>query len=215
MKPFSLFLIRHGRTGLEGRYKGQIDVPLTPRGFKDMEATALALEKMLKGKKIDTLYTSDLTRAVQSAGVLSERLGVKEVIRMELLRERAFGQWEGMRFDEIEKKYPREFARWVKDPFINNPAGGESSGMVKRRALRALKEITGPAGEVAAVVSHNGILRTLLCHFLGMPYRNIFRVSLDFGCLSLVEIYGDKNETRTKTKTKTPVVQFMNYVHRG
>jgi broad specificity phosphatase PhoE len=64
---------------------------------------------------------------------------------------------------------------------------------------------------VAAVVSHNGILRTLLCHFLGMPYRNIFRVSLDFGCLSLVEIYGDG----TKAKTKMPVVQFMNYVHRG
>ena len=206
IRPFSLFLIRHGRTGLEGRYKGQIDVPLTSRGVKDMEASAAALKRILKGKKINALYTSDLTRAVQSAGVIAERLGIRRVTPMELLRERAFGEWEGMRFDEIEKKYPREFARWVSDPFVNNPVGGETSSMVKRRALRALKEIMGPekklpGGRVAAIVSHNGILRTLLCHFLGMPYRNIFRVSLDFGCLSLVEIYEDR----------TPVVKFMNY----
>ncbi len=208
VKPFSLFLIRHGRTGLEGRYKGQIDVPLTPGGVKDMEASAIALEKMLKGKKLNALYTSDLARAVQSAEVIASILGVKRVTRMELLRERAFGQWEGMRFDEIEKEYPGEFARWVDDPFTNNPVGGETSSMVKKRALRALDEIMGPGvkngnreGQVAAIVSHNGILRTLLCHFLGMPYRNIFRVSLDFGCLNLVEIY----------EGKTPVVQFMNF----
>ena len=108
----------------------------------------------------------------------------------------------------LEKKYPKEFAQWIRDPFINNPVGGETSSMVIKRSLRALEEITGPeeklpGGRVAAIVSHNGILRTMLCHFLGMPYRNIFRVSLDFGCLNLVEIYGEE---------KTPVVKFMNHI---
>ena len=189
---------------MEGRYKGQIDVPLTPNGVKDMEASALALKKILKRKRINTLYTSDLTRAVQSTEVIAGELGIKKVVRMDLLRERAFGEWEGMRFDEIERKYPKEFARWVGDPFTNNPVGGEASSMVKKRALQALDEIMGPdlpEGRVAAIVSHNGILRTMLCYFLGMPYRNIFRMSLEFGCLNLIEIY----------EGRTPVVKFINY----
>ncbi|MDA8087279.1 MAG: histidine phosphatase family protein [Nitrospiraceae bacterium] len=202
-----IFLIRHGRTALEGRYKGQIDLPLAPEGVKDMLGAALALKKILKGGsegvKLNALYTSDLTRAIQSGDIIAKALGVGRVTPMALLRERAFGKWEGMRYDEIERMYPREFGLWVKDPFANSPVGGESSLAVKRRALASIKEITGQSrdGETLAIVSHSGILRVLLCYFLGMPYRNIFRADIGFGGISLVELYDGK----------TPVVRFMNF----
>ena len=200
-----IFLVRHGRTALEGRYKGQIDLPMTSRGIKDIEGAALTIKKALKGKRkrLDALYTSDLARAVQSAEIIAGALHVKRVTRMDLLRERAFGKWEGMRYDEIEKMYPREFGLWVRDPFTHSPAGGESSRRVKERALASIKEIIGGSrdGESLAVVSHSGILRVLLCHFLGMPYKNIFRAEVDFGSVSLVELFDGK----------TPVVKFMNF----
>ncbi len=204
-KMLRIFLIRHGRTALEGRYKGQLDLPLAPRGVRDIEGAALALKKILKKEKLElkALYTSDLTRALQSADIIGKMLGVKRVTPMGLLRERAFGEWEGMRYDEIEKMYPREFGLWVKDPFANNPVGGESSLAVKRRALASIREIIGRGrdGETLAIVSHSGILRVLLCYFLGMPYKNIFRADIGFGGISLVELYDGK----------TPVVRFMNF----
>ncbi len=204
-KMLRIFLIRHGRTALEGRYKGQLDLPLAPGGVRDIEGAALALKKILKKEKLElkALYTSDLTRALQSADIIGKILGVKRVTPMGLLRERAFGEWEGMRYDEIEKMYPREFGLWVKDPFANNPVGGESSLAVKRRALASIREIIGRGrdGETLAIVSHSGILRVLLCYFLGMPYKNIFRADIGFGGISLVELYDGK----------TPVVRFMNF----
>ena len=209
-KVLRIFLVRHGRTALEGRYKGQLDLPLSPEGIKDMEGSALILKKILGGGgfSLEAVYASDLMRAVQSAEMIAGAFGIKEVVRMELLRERAFGEWEGMRYDEIERVFPREFAQWVKDPFSNSPVGGESSQSVKRRALASMREIidrnrpgSRPGGAIA-IVSHSGILRVLLCHFLGMPYKNIFRADIGFGGISLVELFDFNFET--------PVVRFMN-----
>ena len=211
-KTLRVFLIRHGRTALEGRYKGRLDLPLSPDGIKDMEGTALVLRKILEAGRfrLKTLYASDLARAIQSAEIIAGAFGIKKVTPMGLLRERAFGEWEGMRYDEIERLYPREFGLWVKDPFANKPVGGESSLAVKRRALTGIQEIISrsrPEGGAIAIVSHSGILRVLLCHFLGMPYKNIFRADIGFGGLSLVELFdsgpGGKNPP-------CPVVRFMN-----
>ncbi len=214
-KPLRIFLIRHGRTALEGRYKGQLDPPLSPGGIKDVEGSALVLEKILENGslRLNAIYASDLSRALQSADVIAKALKVKKVVPMGLLRERAFGKWEGMRYDEIEKLYPREFGLWVKDPFANRPVGGESSLAVKKRALASIKEITGRSrpGDTLAIVSHSGILRVLLCHFLGMPYKNIFRADVGFGGVSLVELFDFDFDFDGKAGSPpSPIIRFMN-----
>lgn len=199
-----VFLIRHGHTGFEGRYKGRMDVPLVEQGVKDMQEAASALKRYLKGAGLDAIYCSGLIRAAKSAEIVAGAFGNLKVARLELLRERDFGKWEGMRYDEIAQKYPKEWARWVKDPFANNPAGGESSESLRRRSIAAMKEVlrAHADGDTVAVVTHSGIMRMIICRYLGLPYRKIFRLELDFGCLNLIELHGP---------SKTPLVKFVNW----
>jgi len=140
-----LYLIRHGETEDAGlrRYKGHLDVPLSERGIRQMEAVAKYL-KMEDGKgkmeDITGVYCSDLKRAIQSAEIIAKPLGLKPVVVSEL-RERNFGQWEGMTFEEIAKKWPDTFKAWAEDPLRHSPPGGESTLEVRERVIDALDKI--------------------------------------------------------------------------
>ncbi len=113
----TLYVIRHGETvnAEKKRYKGTIDVPLSANGIAQMELTAAHLEKMVlennAGNGLAAVYTSDLSRAWQSADILAGRFNLQPRVD-ESLRERYFGRWEGMSFDEITEKYPIEFQAW-------------------------------------------------------------------------------------------------------
>jgi alpha-ribazole phosphatase/probable phosphoglycerate mutase len=197
-----VYLIRHGETAHEGTYKGHLDVPLAPEGRRRMEKTAKGLTGLLEGASLDAVYSSDLKRAVESAEIIARRFGIKKVGLNGALRERDFGLWEGMRYNDIEKKFPADFARWVKDPVKNTPTGGESTRRLALRVRRALSEITRSHadGERIAIVSHGGVTRVALCHYLGIPLSRIFRIGQGFGCVNLVELFGD-----------TPVVMLVNW----
>jgi alpha-ribazole phosphatase/probable phosphoglycerate mutase len=106
------------------------------------------------------------------------------------LRERNFGIWEGMSFDEIKEKYPEEFNSWVNNPLKFSPMEGESTVKVKDRAIKIFNEIIEKnSGQTIAIVSHGGINRILLCELLGIPLENIFRIEQDYGCLNVVELW--------------------------
>ena len=116
----TLFLIRHGHTvnGDEKRYKGHIDVELSGAGERQLlrlSENLYALNHNLKA-----VYCSDLKRARRSAEIISEPLDLKPVVLPEL-RERSFGRWEGMSFNEIAGEYPEEFERWKSDPLRFSP----------------------------------------------------------------------------------------------
>jgi len=197
-----IFLIRHGETPLEGRYKGRLDVPLSGAGKKRMAKTARYLKLLMEGKKPGAIYSSDLSRAVESARIIARTFGIKEVVQVPALRERDFGKWEGLHYSEIEKKFPRDFRLWMKDPVKNTPTKGESTEALKRRLLRGLMQVlkNHKDGERIIIVSHGGSTRVLLCHFLGLPLRWIFRIGQDFGCVNVIELYGEK----------TPIIRLLN-----
>jgi alpha-ribazole phosphatase/probable phosphoglycerate mutase len=203
----TLYLIRHGETrdAHPKRYKGNIDVPLSENGENQMEK----LSKYIVEKNLDrlhTVYSSDLSRAVKSAEIIAKPHGLKPVIVKEL-RERNFGIWEGMSFDEIKEQYPVEFEAWAGNPLKFSPMEGESTLEVKDRSLKALNDILeeqnnrnpeqGRAG--IAIVSHGGIIRIVLCYLLGIPLDNIFRIEQDFGALNIVEFHDN-----------FPVVKLLN-----
>lgn len=201
-----LYLIRHGET--EGsevrRYKGSIDVPLSERGIEQIEQVARYL-KIYYGLK--AVYCSPLSRALKSAEIIAEPYGLKPVVIPDL-RERSFGIWEGMSFNEIKDKYPQEFEAWAGNPLKYSPVGGESTIDVRDRVIMALDEILNSAEGTygfpdqytnIAIVAHGGVNRILLCHFLGIPLENIFRIEQDYGCLNIIEI-----------RDKYPVVKLIN-----
>lgn len=193
----TVYVIRHGETvnGEEKRYKGTIDVPLSENGIAQMEMTAEYLEKIvmkkMQGTGLAAVYTSDLSRARQSADILAKQFNLKPVVHASF-RERHFGRWEGMSFDEITEHYPVEFQAWKKNPLLSSPVDGESTDEVKRRVIPAVDEIAQAyRNEDIAIVAHGGVNRVILCHYLGIPFEHIFRIEQGNGSISIIEFHDD------------------------
>jgi len=191
-----LYLIRHGETeGAEKRrYKGSIDVPLSENGIRQMEQVSAYMPNTLTA-----VYCSDLQRATRSAEVIAKPHSLSPVI-VPSFRERNFGIWEGMSFDEIQLKYPDEFNAWAVNPLQFSPMQGESTFTMSERVLNSLEEIIrNHEGEHIAIVAHGGVNRIILCHLLGIPLENIFRIDQDYGALNIIEFW-----------EKYPVVKLIN-----
>ncbi|HKZ57532.1 MAG TPA: alpha-ribazole phosphatase [Thermodesulfovibrionales bacterium] len=198
----TLYLIRHGETegGEVRRYKGTIDVPLSEIGVRQMEQVSkYIVEKGGKGGLMSAVYCSDLTRAIRSAEIVADPHSLKPVI-ISSLRERNFGLWEGMSFDEIMEKYPLEFDAWAGNPLKFSPMEGESTLAMRDRVIQAMSEIMENHNkENIAIVAHGGVNRIILCHILGIPLENIFRIEQDYGALNIIEFWD-----------KYPVVKLLN-----
>ncbi len=194
-------LIRHGETedADSGRYKGHIDAPLSERGIGQIKRLADYIARN-GPDKLNAVYSSNLGRAVKSAGIIAGPYGIEPVI-VEGLKERDFGAWEGMTFDEIKERYPGAFNAWAADPLKFSPVEGESTLDFSSRAMEAFNGIVSEhEGESIAVVAHGGINRVILCSLLGIPLENIFRIEQDFAALNIIEIWD------------YPVVKLINFV---
>ena len=104
----TLLVARHGETdwNLERRWQGHAESDLTANG----RAQAQALGGQLRGRGIDAIYSSDLRRARDTAGIVGGELGLP--VRVEqALREVDVGEWSGLTTDEIEARYPEGAAR--------------------------------------------------------------------------------------------------------
>ena len=195
----TVYLIRHGETedADSRRYKGRIDVPLSENGVEQIKRLA---DYFFQNSELKAVYCSGLIRSVRSADIIAEPYGLKPVI-VEGLKERNFGVWEGMSFDEIKEKWPDAFDAWAKNPLRFSPMEGESTIEVRERALKAFDEIMKKHnGDNIAIVAHGGINRVILCELLGMPLENIFRIEQDFAALNVIELWD------------YPVVKHINYV---
>jgi alpha-ribazole phosphatase len=189
----TLYLVRHGETegSKEKRYKGSLDVPLSANGIEQVKRASKFIKKTLTNPGLKAVYCSNLSRAVKSAEIIASEHGLKPIVVSEL-RERNFGLWEGMSFDEIRQKYPEEFDAWVKDPLRFSPVGGESTTEVRDRVIKALEAILSRHnGDAISVVAHGGVNRIMLCHFMGVPLENIFRIEQDYAAVNIIEVWDD------------------------
>jgi broad specificity phosphatase PhoE len=154
-----VWFIRHGESlwNAEGRWQGQGDPPLTARGLRQAQEAA----ERLAGLGIARLAASDLERARATAEVIGVRLGIAP--RYETgLRELDVGRWSGLPHAEIERRWPAELARFRAGDLSLAPGGGESRLALRERARRALAALAADAAGPLAVVSHLGLLRSLL-----------------------------------------------------
>ena len=181
-----LFLVRHGATNLtaEDRYSGDQGVDLSEEG----RWQAQRLADRLAGERIEAVYCSPMSRALDTAGILAAKHQLTAIPR-EGLREISHGHWEGMTRAEVERLHAEEYATWESDPFTFAPAGGESGLLVLARALPVIRDIVvGHAGQKVVVVSHKATLRLLISSLLGFDPRG-YRDRLDQApaCLNLLD----------------------------
>lgn len=180
-------LARHGETAwnAERRHHGQSDMPLNATGRRQ----AAALARRLSSEAIDAIYTSDLQRAWQTTEAIAAHHD-PPVRREPRLRELHFGAWEGLTYAEIEAQDPEALAAWREDPVGVAPPGGETLAQLAQR-VAALREDLKAAhpDETVLLVSHNGVLRVLLCQALGLPPQNYWQFHLGNASLSDLVFY--------------------------
>lgn len=154
-----LILIRHGETAWnrERRMQGQTDTPLSDIG----RAQAAAVGRRLRDHPFTALYSSDLARAWDTAAAIARESG-REIRREPALRERTFGIFEGMTYDEMAQRHPDVHARFAaRDPDYAVP-GGESPRQFYERSLTCLNSIAhAHPDESVVVVTHGLVLDTL------------------------------------------------------
>ena len=167
MTAASVLLWRHGRTGYNaaGRLQGQVDIPLDEVGTWQVDVAAHDLAHRVTPTRI---VASDLGRAVATAQRLADLTGVPVEVD-ERVRERAFGEWEGLTGEEIHARWPEQFAVWRRgqDP---ERTGAETREEVARRFASAIEEHAHGLddAEVLVVVSHGAAITLGLTRLLGL-----------------------------------------------
>lgn len=182
-----ILLARHGETpwNAEGRYQGQIDIPLSPVG----EGQATALGQRLKDVRIDRAVASPLSRAQLTAKLA---LGDARTALLQTdadLQEIAHGEWEGLLASEIQDKDPARLLAWREEPDTVLMPGGESLRQVLDRSWRGLARAADGLGEddTLLIVAHDAVNRVLLCRILGLPIAKLWTFRQAPTTLNLLE----------------------------
>lgn len=178
-----IYLLRHGETGFSGRYLGATDIGLSQEGRDTVGELRLDLLK----NKFQKIYTSPLKRCLETCSLL----GIADQAEKESdLREINFGLWEKLSFQEVSKHYPEDTQKWVTDPLGFTFPGGESMADFYSRIRAAARNLAAAdhAGPVLAVC-HGGVIRHLLCHFLGLSMENYLIFDVRCGSYSAVRIF--------------------------
>lgn len=158
-----LVILRHGRTewNAQRRYQGQADPPLDQVG----RAQALQAAALVAEMAPDLLLSSDLQRARATAEKVASLTGLDLHIDKRL-RERHLGHWEGLTRDEVEARFPDEFADWAAGRDVTR-RGGESRQQVADRAVDLVDGL--PEVELVVLVSHGATAMCLTAALLGLP----------------------------------------------
>ena len=189
MEPTRLFLIRHGQVigHHEYRYNGHFDVDITDTGVSQMNR----ISELLAHERISAVYSSDLQRSVKGARIIGERLSIKPV-KVRALRELHLGRWEGLTREEASARFPEEAAFSFRDLATSRVKGGENLLDLMGRVLPSLFEIIERhRGGRVCVVAHGGVNRVILSDAMGLPIENFFRIEQDYGCLNVIDYFGD------------------------
>jgi len=163
---------RHGRTAWNatGRYQGQADIPLDDLGRRQAAAAA----EVIKELKPAAIFSSDLSRAAQTARALADVTGL-EVSFDQRLREINVGSWEGLTIDEAARTDPDLVAAVAAGEDVRRSPSGETTSEVAGRAAAAISDIVESADDESTVVitMHGTAGRVGIGRFLGIDWDRL------------------------------------------
>ena len=189
-----MWLVRHGSLppNPERRMVGARDIPLSDAGRAQIRIMARQFVPEL-GQGVGAVICSDLDRCRETAALLLENMPEasqqgRPPLHLEPgLREICLGRWQGMTKTEIESTWPGAYAARGQNMAHYCPPEGESFMQAQRRALAALARWRRayPCATLL-VVSHAGIIGTLLAHYFALPLRHVLQIPQHYGCRSFV-----------------------------
>ena len=185
-QPTRIDLIRHGEPEGGRRYRGQIDDPLSDRGWRQMRE-AVGTERHWQ-----RIVTSPLARCKAFALELGarHRIPVSEDTR---LMEVGFGVWEGKTRQELETEVPGQVSRFYLDPVKHRPPGAEPLDVFTARVQAGFEDLLEKhAGLNILVVAHAGVIRAVIAHVLGAPVESMYRIQVDNAGISRLVLDGER-----------------------
>jgi broad specificity phosphatase PhoE len=182
-----LILMRHGEPvpEMNGRCCGNLDVNLSATGREQVRNRVT----FLRGLAPEMIYTSGCKRAIDSAKAIANEIsiGIKSV---SALNEIDFGVFEGLSFDDIKMKYPKQYRRWMEHPTDIKFPCGESFAEMRTRVLGFLNQLARvQVPRNVLVISHAGVNRIILANALGLPWKQIFRIDQTYAGISIIDYF--------------------------
>jgi len=189
-----LVLIRHGESqwNLENRFTGWVDVPLSPKG----EQEAREAGNKLQAFKFDQAFTSVLSRAINTLGIVLEVLNQTAipVTKHEALNERMYGELQGLnKADTVEKFGEQQVKLWRRSYDIR-PPGGESLKDTAERVIPYYEQEIWPElvqGKHVLVVAHGNSLRALVMHLNKLTTDQVLELNIPTGAPLYFQLHQD------------------------
>ncbi len=181
----TIVLVRHGQTEWnpqeQERFRGRVDLPLDETGTHQAQALAKKLDEF----GIQTIYTSPLQRALETAQIIACRLKLKPQILPGII-DIDYGDWQGHSHRKIAELCPELYEAWLTAPHLVRLPQGESLEEVRARAFPALEEtILRHKGGTILLVAHQVVNKVLLCAILGLDNSRFWRIRQDTCCINV------------------------------
>ncbi|MGV8083704.1 MAG: histidine phosphatase family protein [Coriobacteriia bacterium] len=187
-KPDSLvvYLMRHADARPDGVRRfvgGRTDWPLNDEGRQQAADFAAGFAHV----PVSRIYCSPLRRSIETAEIVVG-VSVAPITPVPEFAEIDLGTWDGVPIEELRARFPSEYAARGTDLAGYRPPGGESFSDLAARVVPAFEALTAATTDGSVlIVGHAGVNRVLLCHILGMPLSNLFRLQQDYCCLNVLE----------------------------
>ena len=189
-----IILVRHGETdwNKEGRFQGQIDIPLNANG----KSQALAASEFLKNISLQKAFSSSLSRPIETAEIILKEHSEVEISLKESLIEIGHGKWEGKLESEIKAEWPDLLNTWKNLPEKVQMPGGENIKEVSTRSITGWLEICQNLknDETALIVAHDAVNKTILCHLLGLTPSEIWMIKQGNGGITVVDLSDEEGQ---------------------
>lgn len=187
-KTKTIYLVRHGSTSAtkKGRICGSnSDIALNEEGLAQAELIGAWFSDI----KVDSIFSSPLIRAVQTADSIAKSVNMPTYYKHSGLVEKKEGDWEGKTYWQIREEDPKAWERWSKDPISYSPPHGESVRDFVARIDRALNDILKnyDTGNTVVLTTHAGIIRGIIMNSLNIPVENFFRIDIAPGSISRID----------------------------
>jgi phosphoserine phosphatase len=183
-----IYLVRHGTTdwNREEIFRGRIDCRLNETG----RAEAGALQIYFRDVRIDSIYSSPLSRAAETARAVAAPRGL-EVKLDPAFMDMDFGEWEGLPVAAVREKYAGIFRTWRDRPQDFGVPGGETLQDVRARSWEGFRRVADEnPGRTVLIVSHRVITKVLTCAVLGLDDSHFWQIKQDTTAINCFEYTG-------------------------
>ena len=181
-----LILVRHALTvdNQKCRLSGHIDSSISEEGKEQIDK----ITNYLKDFDIDKIYTTTSSRTKDTVKKLSELKSI-EIIEKESLKEISFGDFEGLTFDEIKDKYPKEFQDMIEKGYEYKYPNGESLiDSYNRVCIELDNIISNNDDRTILICSHGGTIRNIITYLISNSYKYHWNFKIDNGSVTILEV---------------------------